>query len=85
MAKQKADFEVKDIIVQVVCPVCRSRQYSPGYKDSLGWDAKDLRKVGGRGQVKCLNCGATFGLPAKLFQLTAGILTPPRMRDSRFI
>jgi hypothetical protein len=73
MAKQKADFEVKDIIVQVQCPVCRAPQYSPDYKDSLGWDGKDLRKVGERGQVKCLHCGATFGLPAKLFQLTAGI------------
>jgi transcription elongation factor Elf1 len=73
MSKQKAEFVIKDLIVQVKCPSCRAAQYSPNWSESLGWDKADVKKVGERGQIKCLHCGERFALPAKLFQMMAEI------------
>lgn len=69
MPKPKAEIRIEDAIVSVACPVCQSRQASPSYSNSEGWDKNDVKKVGRRGQIKCLHCGERFLLPVKVFAL----------------
>lgn len=69
----RADFKVDDLIVNVSCPHCQNKQSSPNYPSSFGWDRKDVNKVGVRGEINCQQCGKKFMLPAKLFNMMAGL------------
>ncbi len=72
MAKKKAEVKVEDVIVSVACPECGERLVSPGFPQSLGWDRKDVKKVGAGGRLNCPKCRNRFELPAKLFTLVEG-------------
>jgi hypothetical protein len=69
MGRRKAQFQIEDVIVSVTCPRCGNKQPSPGYPESLGWDEKDVARIGQTGEVVCATCRERFPLPSKLFHL----------------
>jgi hypothetical protein len=69
MGRRKGEFNIEDVIVSVLCPRCGNKQPSPGYPDSLGWDSKDVGRIGQSGEVACGVCRERFPLPAQLFHL----------------
>jgi transcription elongation factor Elf1 len=71
--REKARFQIEDVIVAVTCPHCEARQPSPNYPTSHGWDKADVKKFGARGAVTCGNCRERFLLPVKLLELFAGL------------
>jgi DNA-directed RNA polymerase subunit RPC12/RpoP len=74
MAEQrKAKFSVKTVEVQVACPYCNAAAYSPSRGDSLLWNMDDLNRAFTRQEFKCLHCGNKFSLPARLFNMLAGL------------
>lgn len=71
MGKRKAQFQIKDIIVAVICPNCDNAQNSPNWPHSHGWDRKDVRSVGSERELTCQVCRAQFPLPVQLLDLMA--------------
>jgi hypothetical protein len=69
MGKRKAQFNIEDVIVSILCPRCGNKQPSPGFPDSLGWDVKDVSGARKKGEVVCLVCNERFPLPSQLFHL----------------
>jgi hypothetical protein len=70
----KAQFNIEDVVVSVVCPSCHNKQPSPNWPSSYGWDRKDVGHVGRAGVVVCATetCRQRFPLPVTLFNLVAG-------------
>lgn len=75
MSQLKAQFTIEDVIVSVICPKCDNKQPSPNNPASLGWDRKDVNRVGQAGVVICANekCRLRFPLLVRLFNPLAGV------------
>lgn len=67
--KKVALLKVEDIIVSLKCPHCKAKLPPPNWPDSAGWDKKDVKVYGKKGQVKCEKCGKEVPLPAQLFEI----------------